>query len=279
MELSTSLNVYASIGQSYEEKIKRAKKCGFKYFDFNITDYYGYKDSLYTKSNWKDWLKSVKEFADKEDVIFYQSHGLMYEAFKKDRYSLCMDEALRSVEAAKIMDVKWVVFHPVDFGTPKDFLKNNREELLPIAEYAERLDIGIAIENIPVKLGDVHHEYGYTSEHLNEIREALGGQVGFCWDTGHANLTTKDQKKEILKLGDALKVLHVADNLSYSDDHMPPFYGDADWKNIMEGLREVNYQGTFNFETHNFTRGLPDELIDDAVSLMYKIGKYITVNY
>ena len=91
MELSTSLNVYASIGQSYEEKIKRAKKCGFKYFDFNITDYYGYKDSLYTKSNWKDWLKSVKEFADKEDVIFYQSHGLMYEAFKKDRYSLCMD--------------------------------------------------------------------------------------------------------------------------------------------------------------------------------------------
>ncbi len=279
MNISTSLNLYTSIGQSFEEKIIRAKKCGFRYLDFNITDYYGYKDSLYTQSNWKDWLKSVKEFADKEQVIFYQSHGLMYEAFKTDRYSNCLDEALRSIEAAKIMDVKWVVFHPVDYGPPKEFLKNNYEQLSPIVDYAEKLNIGIAIENIPRKLSNIYHEYGYKSDHLKEIKESLGGKVGFCWDTGHANLTSKEQKNEILKLGKDLKVLHIADNFGYSDDHMPPFYGDADWKDIMTGLRGLNYDGTFNFETHNFTKGLPDELIDYAVSYLFKIGEYITINY
>ena len=37
-------------------------------------------------------------------------------------------------------------------------------------------------------------------------------------------------------------------NFKEKDEHSPPYFGKADWKEIALALKEVDYQGVFNLE-------------------------------
>lgn len=279
MEVSTSLNIMCGI-KDYKEGILRASKCGFKYFDFNPCDY-GRGETFYTSNDWRNNIKEIKEYADSLGVTFFQSHGEMTDMRNKENDAIIK----KSIEAAAIAGVKWTVLHPVtDKISDKDKserLEENIKLLSPFVEYAKSLDLGIAVENMPKKM----YWYGeevcasgfYNAEELIVLCDELNnrfGNVGICWDTGHANLSTDNQYDELIKIGNRLKVLHVADNYGQSDEHMPPFYGNVDFKKIVAALKKINYEGTFNFETHKFTANIPEELIDTAVTYLYKIGEY-----
>lgn len=74
-------------------------------------------------------------------------------------------------------------------------------------------------------------------------------RFGICLDTGHLNLADKDQRTFILKAGDKLKALHIADNHGELDDHLMPFNGgEIDFTEVVKALKEIHYQGIFNLE-------------------------------
>lgn len=288
MELSTSLNVYGSIKnrvakvnhEDYEGILKRANLCGFKCFDFNPSDY-SHNESFYTDENWRENIKKIKEYADKIGVKFTQSHAFCFCMPEPED----MDYQMRkSIEASSIAGVPWAVMHPWVTGKKDkdEILAENIKRFEPYVEYAKSLGVGIAIENTPKRIywfgEEIKSEAFFGADDLIYIVDILNekyGNVGICWDTGHAFLSMKSQYDDIVKLGSRLKVLHIADNDSQYDDHTAPFMGYITWKEIITALEEIEYKGTFNFETHNYTRGLPDELIDDGVRLLYKIGNYI----
>lgn len=292
MKLSTSLNVYGSrcggtSVEAYLETVKRAKKCGFKTFDFNCGNY-EQQGSWYKVDNWRDNVKKIKEAADEMGVEFYQSHAAMFTEIITENTEEMFAETYRSIEAAALAGAKWTAIHCYSTGIAdeEEDIKKNIELLTPYAEFASKMGIGLAVENNPERI----HWYGevmpqgnfHKTENIIRVSDALNerfGNVGVCWDTGHANLTFKNQYDELIKLGKRLKIMHIADNYNQHDDHMPPFYGLTDFKQIMKALKDIGYEGTFNYETHKFTSELPDELIDDAVKLMYKIGEYIVNNY
>lgn len=288
MELSTSLNLYGSVSRTapkadcdmYCGFLRRASECGFRCFDFNPSDYMSF-ESFYTDKNWRENVRKIKEYADKIGIKFTQSHAFCF----------CMPEPedtdyqmRKSIEASAIAGVPWVVMHPWITGkaTREEILKENIRRFEPYIEYAKSFGVGIAIENMAKRVfwfgEEVKTEAFYSADELTELTDILNdkyGNVGICWDTGHAFLSMDNQEEDIIKLGSRLKTLHIADNDSQYDDHTAPFMGYVNWKKIMKALDEINYAGTFNFETHNYTRGLPDELLDDAVSLLNKIGAYI----
>ena len=74
--------------------------------------------------------------------------------------------------------------------------------------------------------------------------------IGICLDTGHLNLTrTSSQRDFIIKAGKRLKALHIADNDTTADQHRAPFSGgNVDFSEVIEALREVGYDGMFNYE-------------------------------
>ncbi len=289
MEISTSLNLYTALydsksdfvtGDDYKEMIFRAGKCGFKCFDFDLGRYF-LSNRFLSFENWRDYVKEIKEYADSLGVKFTQSHAFCFNPPEPDY----MDEIMKkTIEAASIAGAPWIVMHPwVTEKTDKaEILEENIKRFRPYIEYAKSLNIGIAIENMPKRVfwfgEEVKHAAFYTTDELIKLVDILNdeyGNVGICWDTGHAFLSMENQYDDIVKLGSRLKVIHAADNDSQGDDHVAPFMGYINWKEIIKALREINYSGTFSFETHNHTRNLPDELIDDAVSLLYKIGEYI----
>lgn len=43
----------------------------------------------------------------------------------------------------------------------------------------------------------------------------------------------------------------------------------------MKTLKEINYQGDFSFEAHNYANRLPDEVLPGALRLSFEIGQYL----
>lgn len=108
-------------------------------------------------------------------------------------------------------------------------------------------------------------------EDLITIADQL--ECAVCWDSGHANLAGHSQSESIRKLGDRLKVLHLHDNYGIRDDHNAPYFGDLDWPGIVTVLKEIGYQGTFNYEVSCVK--LPEELRIEHARYLVKAARIL----
>ena len=120
---------------------------------------------------------------------------------------------------------------------------------------------------------------------MERINEAYGAEVlGFCFDTGHANLVGIDMERFITTLGSHLKVLHIHDNDGVGDLHQIPFTftktrenkPSTDWEGFIRGLRNIQYQGVLSFETAPVLSAFPEELKEDALNMIARIGEYFS---
>ena len=172
------------------------------------------------------------------------------------------DEAFRrlmldAIKAASLMGIRRGVVHPIQIkSNPGDLDANfrlNSEWFAPLLEQAANCNLELLIENMPSYSTEGPCRYGSKADHIIALADAFG--CGNCWDTGHANINGDDQAAEIIKLGSRLKGLHLNDNVTKIDAHLIPFFGTADWKGVMRGLKEIGYGYTFNFECR--TRHMP----------------------
>lgn len=279
MRISTSLNIYQDTGESYKDILNKIHECGFSCGDLNFGDSYG--DTPFNASDWRSEIKKVREYADIIGFEFTQAHAFCFVAGNEP------DDAdfqiKKTIEAAAIANVPWIVIHPFQKkGAGKEeVLKYNLKRLEEYAEYAEKFNIGLAVENMARFMywycEKIELQVCYADELIyivDNLRKKYKN-VGVCWDTGHANLSMKSQYDDIVKLGDRLKLLHIADNDGQCDDHTAPFMGYINWDEVVKALKNINYKGTFNFETHNFVCRLPKEIEKDGFRMLYKIGEYL----
>ena len=97
---------------------------------------------------------------------------------------------------------------------------------------------------------------------------------GFCLDIGHTVFAQYCPEDFIAELDKGIiKCLHVHDNFYNADNHTLPHLGRFDWEKIVQTLKTQDYQGDFTYESTNFVRRMPIELMDDAVAFMVKVGR------
>ncbi len=130
-------------------------------------------------------------------------------------------------------------------GTAKeDIIAANAAQLKQLVPTAEALGVRICLENLRTSFAHV--------DDLLALIDAVGSPaLGICLDTGHLNIaeTGLSQKDFILRAGDKLHALHIADNEGKADQHMMPFgRGTVNWTSVMEGLSEIGYADCFNYE-------------------------------
>ena len=97
--------------------------------------------------------------------------------------------------------------------------------------------------------------------------------LGFCFDTGHANLAQVNQPAAIQQIGSRLKALHINDNRGEKDDHLLPYLGYVEWTPLLKSLADVNYQGDFTYEIHNFTGGMSPEIHQQGVEFSVLVAR------
>lgn len=106
--------------------------------------------------------------------------------------------------------------------------------------------------------------------------------LGFCFDTGHANLVGLDFEDFLTTLGSRLKVLHIHDNDGVADLHQVPFtftrtrenVTSTDWEGFIRGLRKIGFDHVLSFETAPVLTAFPQELKAQALTLIAQIGAY-----
>lgn len=285
MKLSTSPNIairikpnhYNDYSYSTIEQLSTLRSIGFQCFDFNFVDYVRGDDACLRQDSWVKWLEGVAKFASDNGIQFYQGHGHMFEQDQQRVFKISDAESLKMIErsiiGAEIIGVKWLVWHTY---MDRNRIDDTYRALDRIYELSLKHNVGMAIENAAA---------GCLCDNAQTLLDIIGRyddeRVGVCWDTGHANLNPeREQCAEIRRLGKALKALHVADNSGLGDDHLAPYYGTVNWENVIKALKDVEYEGTFNFEAHNFVIRHSDfNLRMQSMMLLYQIGMYLTNMY
>jgi sugar phosphate isomerase/epimerase len=205
---------------------------------------------------------------------------------------LLREMAPKSMQICKFFDCKYIVVHGLKvkhfYGTEEAEWEATEKFLDRIFPMAKEMGITICVENIYTSAGK-HILEGpccdarKMAERIDRINEKYGAEVlGFCFDTGHANLVGIDFEKFILTLGKRLKVLHIHDNDGIADLHQVPFTftrtrennPSTDWEGFIRALRAIAYDGVLNFETAPVLRSFPEGLRPQALHMLAEIGQY-----
>ena len=149
-----------------------------------------------------------------------------------------VDEIKRALEIAEFIPFRYLVQHlgyqESEYDERKvDAAFSSLEEL---SLFARQRGVQVLLENIPNAFSSAErlvHFLGLT--HLD---------LGFCLDTGHANLNEGVEEAYNL-MKSRIRSTHVHDNDGTADKHLFPFHsegGTIDWKRTMELLASAPEQ-------------------------------------
>ena len=144
-----------------------------------------------------------------------------------------MDEIKRAIEIAEHLPFKFLVQHLGN--TDETFDERKFDAAMTSVEhlraFAKPLGVTLLLENIPNELS--------TPERLNElVSTAHFSDVGFCFDTGHANMmSTVRQAFDVMQ--GRIRSTHVHDNDRVRDSHVGVGEGNTDWVECAALLRSA----------------------------------------
>lgn len=254
--------------------IRMLEENGFDAIDFTLNTFH----DLYG-DRWREEVPRVREALGRSGIVAVSAH-LPFNGLKKTDMDLLHRQVLDGIEMAGILGVKRAVLHPLGDREAEPtaekcryWFAKNLEYYSTYLPFAEKAGIKLVTEDMrdPLHMQG-KHRYASNAEELCELADALGLEV--CWDFGHAHGAGLDHYTELCKLGKRLTMLHVNDNSAVNDDHVPPYFGTADWEGAIRGLRAIGYRGHFNFELK--FRRLPLDTIPAALGCVRAIGENMT---
>ncbi len=285
------------------EGFEMLRQAGFTCCDFSLNGYLKNTD-IYraNKNNFFDqsveglefFFAKHKEAAGKSKIRINQMH-MPYPIFipngkgKLNDY-LWNQVAPKSMEICHFLECSNIVVHGFKlsrfWGTEEAEWQKTHEFLDSILPMAKEYGITVCLENLYESVGE-HLVEGpgcnarKAVERIDCINAEYGAEVlGFCFDTGHANLIGIDFEKFITTLGSRLKVLHIHDNDGVGDLHQIPYTftktrenkSSTDWEGFVRGLRTIDFDGVLSFETAPVLKAFPEELKLEVLHLISCIG-------
>lgn len=280
-------------------------RAGFTCADFSLNQYLLnldiYKERLnpffnQTVEELEAFFEPQRTAAERAGVRIHQMH-MPYPIYvpqastKVNRY-LAQEVAPKSLRVAQFFDCKYIVVHGFKLrkylGSEQAEWEQTEAFLTELAPLAKECGVTMCIENLYDGLAG-HMVEGpccdaqLAAERIDRMNERFGAEVlGFCFDSGHANLVGLDFESFLRTLGPRLKVLHLHDNDGISDLHQIPYTfaksreneTSTDWDGLLRGLRAIHYEGTLNFETAPVLTAFPDALQASALRVLADIGRY-----
>ncbi len=280
-------------------------RAGFSGVDFSLHGYLLNLDIYQGRLNdffdpdveeMKAFFAPHKEGARKAGIRFGQMH-MPYPIYvptgsREVNDYLRQQVAPKSMEICAFLECPYIVIHGFKLarllGSEEAEWLYTESFIHELAPMAKEMGITICIENLYESIGG-HIVEGpcckaqRCAERIDRINDRYGAEVlGFCFDTGHANLVGIDFEEFISRLGHRLKVLHIHDNDAVQDLHQIPFTftrtrenkASTDWEGFLRGLRAIHYEGILNFETGPVLKSFPEALKEDALRMIAGIGRY-----
>ena len=151
--------------------------------------------------------------------------------------------------AVKEFGCKYIVLHPsteirTNVKAERDERINQlRKSLLEIENEMKEMGVKVALEFLPRLC------IGNTLADMDQILEGMNAEVfGVCFDVNHIMNQYPLIPEITRKLGKRLFTTHISDYDGVDECHWLPGNGVIDWKAFVEALKEIDYQGPFNYE-------------------------------
>lgn len=289
------------------EGFKRLADAGFNCCDFSLNAYLYNKDiyagklnGFFSKSTEElcEFFRPHKEAAKANGIRINQMH-MPYPIFVPDANDginnfLLNQVAPKSMEIAKYLECPNIVIHGFKLieklGSEKAEWSKTAEFIDSIAPFAAENNIVICMENLySGRNGHMIEGPGCdpvkAAARIDEFNRKYKAEVlGFCFDIGHANLVHLDFYDFLTTLGPRLKVLHLHDNDGERDLHQLPFTFtktrdntcSTNWPAFIKAMQDIKFDGVLSFETAPVLTSFPEELKDDALKMIVKIGRYLS---
>jgi len=247
MKLSIWSSYYPEL--KVEDAIQRLADNGI--YCSELSDEHGFE--LLSRS--ADVLETAKNFAKfLSERNFEISQGHLWLRIKICEDDTALEKLYPWIDMYEAMGIKNMVLHCDNMIetklTRQEKIEKNIEKLRLLADYIKDKYVTICLENLRPLVPGQEELIDRNADDLLYMIDRIGsGKFGICLDTGHLNLTDKDQLAFIYKAGAKLKALHITDNDGTADQHLMPFNrGEIDFEKIVKALREVGYCGLFNLE-------------------------------
>ncbi len=284
---------------------KTIKQAGFSCCDFSLNSYLSntsiYKqeiNSFFDSSNnhLLHYFEPHKRAAEAVGVRINQVH-MPYPIYISNASRLINEYLLnqvahKSIEICHFLGSKYIVVHGIKRGniasSENSDWQYTEQFIRKIAPLAIERGITICLENLYENQGG-HLIEGpccdarKAVQRIQKINHEYGVQLmGFCLDTGHANLIGLDVEEFIITLGEHLKILHIHDNDGVRDLHQIPFTFSGnrennsltDWDGFIRGLRKIGYNQVLSFETAPVLTNFPEKMSKDVLRFIANIGDY-----
>lgn len=273
MKLSIWSSYYMEL--KIEDAIKRFVDNGI--YCTELSDEHGFE--LLSRND--DVLETAKNFANfLKEYNFEISQGHLWLKIKICADDTALEKLFRWIDMYEEIGIKNMVLHCDNLTetnlSREEKIEKNIEKLQILAEYIKNKEITVCLENLRPHSPEETELVDRSADDLLYIIERIGSsKFGICLDTGHLNLTDKNQREFILKAGDKLKALHIADNDGNTDQHLMPFNrGTVDFPEIIKALKEIKYNGIFNLEIPG-ERSIPLELRDAKIEYIKAFYQYL----
>ncbi len=273
MKLSIWSSYYMEL--KIEDAIKRFVDNGI--YCIELSDEHG----LELLSRNDDVLETAKNFANfLKEYNFEISQGHLWLKIKICADDTALEKLFRWIDMYEEIGIKNMVLHCDNLSetnlSREEKIEKNIEKLQILAEYIKNKEITVCLENLRPRSPEETELVDRSADDLLYIIERIGSsKFGICLDTGHLNLTDKNQREFILKAGDKLKALHITDNDGNTDQHLMPFNrGTVDFPEIIKALKEIKYNGIFNLEIPG-ERSIPLELRDAKIEYIKAFYQYL----
>jgi sugar phosphate isomerase/epimerase len=222
-----------------EEKLGLFREYGFEYLHWcdNWND-----DVSYTREEMKHYARLIADAG----LTCLDFHGT---ATQTARIDSADDQAHRRyvkllrnrVEFCSAVGGDAVVVHPPHYHEPELEARLSRasEALHRVEKLCAEYGVTLALENC------------YRDDHMvlqRLLDEYPPEFLGFCYDSGHANIHRN--LPQLKSFRDRLVVTHLHDNRGDADSHQPPGWGTVDWAGVVDWLS--GYGKPLNLEvTHS----------------------------
>lgn len=240
------------------QSIEQVAAAGFNCCDYSMY-LYAVPGSVYDEGDWRGHLAKIRLQADRLGLQINQMHAPLFKYMgEESNESFKVRMTQQCFEACHILGCKHLVIHAQKFRQYQTEQQKATAIACNLAIYqdyiplAKQFGVTIALENLfryDTETGcPIDTNIATTEEMACFLRALPSEHFAVCLDTGHAHINSIAPGDMLNRLGGAVQVLHLHDNLKIVDSHLPPYSGTIDWAHFMQSLRAVGFNRVFSFE-------------------------------
>jgi sugar phosphate isomerase/epimerase len=198
--------------------------------------------------SWQINARQVREMIQRRNlgVVGHTAYYLPLASPFEELRETAVEACRKCLNFFSEVGAKWMNIHPdshAPLHSKKFLIEKNRQSLQELLEHAEKLGMGVMVENIPGRTFNSVHDLGALLDALPEL--------GLHLDLGHCNLSPIPRNTETILsvFGERLKHVHLHDNKGGSEDlHLALGCGTMDIPGIVRSLKKCGYDSTITLE-------------------------------